>query len=174
MKDSASPPAASAGPPPTADVQDPLPESTWFWRRVFVFVVTAFACWQTHRAIDRLADIAVVNPAIGVPAFVDLLHWLLFLVILMVTYYLVAPSAEQITRMIQTARALREGVVFSSAAKVAAPGGMAETTLTAGKQGRNPDARIAEEKAGPVPYEGPELADVPEPPADTPEEPTWR
>ena len=126
-------PAATAGPPPTADIQDPLPESTWLWRRVFVFVVTGFVCWQVHRAVDRMADIAITSPAIGVPAFVDLLHWLLALVILMVTYYLVAPSAEQITTMIQTARALREGVVFSGASKATAPSGAAETSTVAGK-----------------------------------------
>lgn len=130
--------AATAGPPPTADIQDPLPESTWRWRRAFVYVVTLFIAGQTHRAVGRLADIAVVKPDIGVPAFVDLIHWLLFTLILMVTYYLVAPSAEQITKMIQTARSLREGVVFSGAAKVAGPSGTAETTATAGKPAAAP------------------------------------
>jgi hypothetical protein len=138
-------PQATAGPPPMVDVQDPLPESTWLWRRVFVFVVTGFVCWQVHRAVDRLADIAITNPQLGVPAFVDLLHWLLALVILMVTYYLVAPSAEQITRMIQVARALRAGVNFTSSAKATAPSGTAESTAVAG---RAPPPAAEKEPAG--------------------------
>lgn len=125
--------AASAGPPPVADIQDPLPESAWLWRRIFVFAVTAWILLLIGLQLDRLGDIAIVSPAEGIKAFIIIIRWLLFIVILMVTYYLVAPSAEQITKMIQTARALKEGVVFSGAAKVVKGDSSAETSATAGK-----------------------------------------
>ncbi len=96
------------------DPQDPLPESNWLWRRVFVYLVTAVVMWFLWGAIDRLGGVAVLYPMQGVPALLNLCHWLIVLVILMVTYYLLAPSAEQMTKAIHTAALLRSGVQLAS------------------------------------------------------------
>lgn len=95
---------------PPIDLQDPLPESNWVWRRVFVFAVTAAVLWMTWKGIDRLGAVAMVEPTRGVPALLSLCKSLLFLTMLMATYYMVAPSAEQIVKMMKTAALLRSGV----------------------------------------------------------------
>lgn len=100
--------------PKLPDVQDPLPESGWFWRRLYVFAVTAAILWMVWGAIDRLGASAMLQPAKGVPALLSLCKSLLFLVLAMATYYLVAPSAEQITKMVKTASLLKNGVQFAA------------------------------------------------------------
>ena len=138
MDHSAETAAATAGPPPSADAHDPLPESNWVWRRVFVFAVTSCFCFMIWRYGDRLADIAVVavsqqeNAVSTVRALLTLCKWLLAGLYMMILFYLLAPSAEQLTKMIQTARSLRSGVSFHSTAKAKGPEGTAETTTAAG------------------------------------------
>lgn len=121
---------------PAVDLQDPLPESNWFWRRVFVFVVTAVVMWFLWGAIHSLGAVAVLHPTQGVPALLNLCHWLIVLVILMVTYYLLAPSAEQMTKMMHTAALLRSGVQIASRS-VQEPG-RTETAQTAGRPAPEP------------------------------------
>lgn len=96
------------------DLQDPLPESNWMWRRIFVYVVTAVLLWFLWGAIDRLGGVAILYPRQGVPALLSLCRWIMAFNILMVTYYLLAPSAEQMTKMIHMAALLRSGVQFAS------------------------------------------------------------
>jgi hypothetical protein len=114
------------------DLQDPLPESSWFWRRVFVFSVTAAVLWMLWGAIDRLGTVARVSPEEGVPALLSLCKWIIGFTGLMVTYYMVAPSAEQITKMVKTAALLRSGVQVSGRRTVETPEGTTETAKTVG------------------------------------------
>jgi len=121
-------PSNSASTPATAvDVQDPLPESDWFWRRVFTYAVT----------VVLLAGIAYVLQ--GLRDVQDSAHLyeigmrLTMLVALLVTYYLVAPSAEQIVKLVQAARLIRAGVPFYRTASAETPeGGKTEVTTAAG------------------------------------------
>lgn len=96
--------------PEPVDIQDPLPESSWLWRRVFVFVVTAVVLWFLWGAMDRLGNVAMIDPRLGVPALLSLCKWIISLTILMSTYYLIAPSAEQVVKMFKIASMLRSGV----------------------------------------------------------------
>ena len=96
--------------PATVDIQDPLPEANWFWRRVFVFLVTLALLYMVWGAMDRLAAAAMLQPRLGIPALLTLGKWLTALAGMVVTYYMVAPSAEQITKMLQTAGLLKAGV----------------------------------------------------------------
>lgn len=95
------------------DPQDPLPEASWFWRRVFVFWVTGVVLWFLWGAIDRLGAVAFVSPKEGVPALLELCKWIISLTILMATYYMIAPSAEQIVKIFKVAALIRTGNLVS-------------------------------------------------------------
>lgn len=117
--------------PAVADVQDPLPESSWLWRRVFTFVVTGVILYFLWCAMDRLSRVAMIAPAEGVPALLALCKWIISLTILMTTYYLIAPSAEQIVKVVQVAGMLRSGVQI--AGRLVSDGDRTDTAKTAGR-----------------------------------------
>jgi len=117
---------ADVAPSMVSDLQDPLPESSWFWRRVFVFGVTIAVLWMLWGAITQLANVALVEPKLGVPALLTLCKWIIAFTGMMVTYYMVAPSAEQLTKMIKTASLLKAGVQVSGRRHEGADGSMDE------------------------------------------------
>lgn len=115
----------------TTDLQDPLPESSWFWRRVFVFTVTAAVLWMLWGAITQLGNVALVEPRLGVPALLTLCKWIIGMTALMATYYMVAPSAEQLTKMVKVASLLQAGVQVAGK-RVETPDGQKEEAKTVG------------------------------------------
>ena len=117
---------------PTVDLQDPLPEASWLWRRVFVFATTAAVFWMLWAAIDRLAAVALAAPHLGVPALLSLCKWIIGFSGMMATYYMVAPSAEQIVKMLKTAALLRSGVQVAGKRVEDSPEGRTETAKTVG------------------------------------------
>ena len=80
------------------DPQDPLPEGRWLFRRLFTWLLVLMCCallgWIVHqlRGEARLVEVA---------------QWLIGLIALLSTYYLIAPSAEHIVRLVQAGRTLR-------------------------------------------------------------------
>lgn len=80
------------------DPQDPLPESTFTWRRTFSYTVTVALLGLLGWIIYRLGTASELA---------DTAFWILVLLWWVVTYYMVAPSAEQIARIIQAARVMR-------------------------------------------------------------------
>lgn len=122
---------ADLSPSSTTDLQDPLPESSWFWRRVFVFAVTAAVLWMLWGAITQLANVALVEPRLGVPALLTLCKWIIGFSGMMVTYYMVAPSAEQLTKMVKVASLLKSGVQVAGT-RVETPEGHVEGAKTVG------------------------------------------
>jgi cation transport ATPase len=111
------------------DIQDPLPEANWLWRRVFTFLalVVVFGiliglAFATNRIvgnvvgrIDTMNAAAVADIALRALSVIETMFRLMFWALLVVvTYYMVAPSAEQITKMLQTARLLKAGVQIAS------------------------------------------------------------
>ena len=155
------------------DPQDPLPEANWFWRRVFVFVALAASFGiliglglATNRIVsnivNRIDSMDAVNVAqitvVALHVIQQMFTLMFYTVIVIVTYYMVAPSAEQITKMLQTARLLKAGVQIASRAKVETPDRREETQATLGLP--------------PQPVVPPAVADSePAPSADTPEAP---
>lgn len=113
------------------DLQDPLPESSWFWRRVFVFGVTIAVLWMLWGAITQLANVALVEPRLGVPALLTLCKWIIGFTGMMVTYYMIAPSAEQLTKMVKTVSLLKAGVQVSGR-RVEGADGSSEEAKTVG------------------------------------------
>lgn len=79
------------------DPQDPLPEAKFTYRRIFSYSVSlallailAFIVWRMDDS-DALRQLAL---------------YLCVLLFFVITYYMVAPSAEQIVKLIQSARVL--------------------------------------------------------------------
>ncbi|PZU74140.1 MAG: hypothetical protein DI531_08180 [Brevundimonas sp.] len=71
------------------DPQDPLPEGQWLFRRIFTWTLTVALLgllgWITWRMpADALQPVAL---------------WLIGLIALVVTYYLLAPSAAELARI---------------------------------------------------------------------------
>lgn len=74
---------------------DPLPESNFIWRRWFSYVL----------AVGLMAFVGWIIALLNTPKeLANLGFWLLVLLWWVVTYYMIAPSAEQIARIIQSAR----------------------------------------------------------------------
>lgn len=122
------------------DPQDPLPEPTWGWRRFYVYVVTVVILVLVWLGVTRLAEAAMMDPSLGIAALLDAVKWLIASLICVITYYLIAPSAEQIVKMIQAARIKR---VTVEAEKDVATSSVAQDAATAQAQldlGTSPSA----------------------------------
>lgn len=116
----------SKAPPLTADPQDPLPESGFFYRRITTWVVgiTVLALlWFIVVALRALEQ--------G-DGLVTVAKWLIGLLALVLTYYLIAPSAEHIVRLGQTVGAWKAGITTSVTSRIDAKKGVAETKTAAG------------------------------------------
>lgn len=126
-------PAAAASPPPTVDPQDPLPDPSWLWRRVFVFAtggaLLAFGYVQT--AI--IGQVAMKGSETAIAGLIKVAERDQALIAILILFYMVAPSAEQITKMLATASAWKKGVSTSSISRAVAPdGSTAEASNSAG------------------------------------------
>lgn len=129
------------------DPQDPLPEANWLWRRVFTFAVLALAFgiliglgWATNRIVGnivgRIDNMDARNVAqitvVALNVILQMFKMMFYVVGFNMLLYIVAPSAEQITKMIQTARLLRGGVQIASRARYDRPDHSEETQATIG------------------------------------------
>ncbi|HEX8224461.1 MAG TPA: hypothetical protein VF605_11655 [Allosphingosinicella sp.] len=161
-------PAVTAGPPPTADPQDPLPESNWLYRRILIFAGVASCAIGLGIIIAIFHGIATralasADSANGaqitlhaIEALYNLGFWLVIIVLVNLTLYLIAPSAEQATKMLATVQALKGGVTFASRSAIATPTARAETASIAGVGAEAP-------KAAPVAAPAPAAAAEPVP-----------
>lgn len=106
------------------DLQDPLPESNFFWRRVYSYVVT-FAVWGLLTyLIYKMTDAESLRWS---ALYLSVLLWFT------ITYYMIAPSAEQITRIIQAARTLRSGVEMTRTGRTERNGRVSEAETHVGR-----------------------------------------
>jgi hypothetical protein len=121
---------ADAGPPPVVKNHDPLPESSWFWRRVLVFGLCTIGVIGIWIMVQTMVNLASNQPTLIVGAFVKIIGWLLVLVWFAMTYYLIAPSAEQVVKMVNLAGMLKGGASWITTATAAgSDGGQATTTV---------------------------------------------
>lgn len=131
--------------PPAVDAQDPLPEATWFFRRIFVFGLSVALLAMIWFKIDAVADVARAGSETAIAGLVALLKWCLATIGALILFYLLAPSAEQLTRLIQTARTLQTGrVAFrSSSSATSADGAHAQSRTEAGPVTLHPERETA-------------------------------
>lgn len=117
------------------DVQDPLPETNWFWRRVYTFVLSLVSVGMIWYGLEVLTSLGDGDSVYRVTRYMIGVH------VLLITYYMVAPSAEQIVKLIQAAKLLQAGVPVTRRAVVETPqGGRTEVETTAGRS-HTPPAR---------------------------------
>lgn len=98
------------------DPQDPLPESAWTWRRTFVFLTSIILLgilWENLSEIGEVAKASAGGSETAIAGQVVITKYVLGAFALNQLFYLVAPSAEQITRIIQAANAMKAGVRFT-------------------------------------------------------------
>lgn len=134
--------ASTTDPTSAVDVQDPLPESDWLWRRVYTYVSSMLIllgiAWTLY-GLDKAGEGA------GLLEMGVRLCWLLALVI---TFYMVAPSAEQIARIIQAASILKSGAsITRTATATTTDGAQTSVTTSAG----TPAAPVAPDAPQPAP-----------------------
>lgn len=115
-----------------SDPQDPLPEANWLWRRVFTFAVLLAAfvlalglAIALNRIVGNIVGRLDTMDAKSVTAItlraldviLRMFTLMVYVVLVNMLLYIVAPSAEQVTKLIQTARLLRGGVQMSTRAR---------------------------------------------------------
>lgn len=121
----------TSGPAPaTVELQDPLPEANWFWRRLFSFLLAllvlgvmiglAFAVNRIVGAvvgkIDNMSAEAVRAITIQALTVIDnMFNKTFWALVMVITYYMVAPSAEQITKFVQHAGILKQSGILAEA-----------------------------------------------------------
>lgn len=140
--------AATTADPATArvDVQDPLPETNWFWRRVYTFVLSLISVGMIWYGLEAVTTAGDMDSVYRITRYMIGVH------VLLITYYMVAPSAEQIVKLIQAAKLLQAGVPVTRRAVVETPqGGRTEVETTAG----HPDATTPRNRS-PEPPQGDE------------------
>lgn len=110
------------------DIQDPLPETNWFWRRVYTFVLSLVSVGMIWYALEAVTNAGDMDSIYRIARYMIGVH------VLLITYYMVAPSAEQIVKLIQAAKLLQAGVPITRRASVQGPQGRrAEVETTAGR-----------------------------------------
>lgn len=129
------------------DVQDPLPETNWFWRRVYTFALSLISVafiWFGLEALNSMREPRLVY---------SITRYMIGVHVLLITFYMLAPSAEQMVKLIQSARLLRSGIPITRSAVVETPqGGRTEVRTTAGApealppQNRSPEPPEADEE----------------------------
>lgn len=109
------------------DIQDPLPETNWFWRRVYTFALSLISVAFIWFGVEALYDLRQPD------AIYRLTRYMIGVHVLLITYYMLAPSAEQLVKLVQAAKLLQSGVTIQRSATVESPeGGRAEVISTAG------------------------------------------
>lgn len=122
--------SAQAGSDPATarvDVQDPLPETSWLWRRIYVFTFSMISVAFILYGLESLHGMRDAEAVYRITRYMIAVHAMLIL------FYMVAPSAEQIVKLIQAARIIRSGVTTTRSAVVETPeGGRTEVSTTTG------------------------------------------
>lgn len=137
--------ASTTGGDVRADLQDPLPEPNWLWRRSYTFALSLISLgfvWYGAEAMFLMKRpeelFAITRYMIGILAF-------------LILCYMVAPSAEQITKLVQASKIIQSGVPMSRTAEAETDEGKTKITATVGDQ----SGALAE----PEPYIAPEDRD---------------
>lgn len=119
------------------DVQDPLPETNWFWRRVYTFVLSLVSVAFIWYGIEALTGMQQPEAVYRVTRYMIGVH------VMLITYYMVAPSAEQIIKIIQSAKLLRAGIPITRSAAVQTPQGTRTEVKTVAGREEPPAAPVA-------------------------------
>lgn len=123
------PPAANAA---HADLQDPLPENNWFWRRLFVYLATSGLFWLLWIVVERLATTALLRPDVGIPSLETIGKWIIGFGWSLATYYMLGASGEHVVKVFQAAGLFKAGLAHRVTSTTVEPGKTESTTTTTG------------------------------------------
>lgn len=104
------------GPPVTIDPQNPLPEASFMWRRIFAAAISANALVFVWFAAAWLVGGAQWQFLYG------LTKLMIFGAGLILTYYFIAPSAAELTNMIQSASIIKHSLTTAAETAAGAAG----------------------------------------------------
>jgi len=110
---------AAPAPAPPGETHDPIPESNWFWRRVFVFAACTMVCIGVWGMVITMVHLAGDHAELIVGAFVRIIGWLLLFAWFAMTYYIVGTNGEQVVRIVQTASMFKSGLSQTMAQQAA-------------------------------------------------------
>lgn len=94
---------ADAGPPPSVDIQDPLPEASWIWRRLLtwaVLLLCSVALWQILEALHDLKS---------TQGLIEIAKWLIVTLNLTLFYYMAGANAAELVRLVQSVKLFGSG-----------------------------------------------------------------
>jgi hypothetical protein len=121
------------------DAQDPLPESGFLYRRITVWVVGLIILGLLWFNVHALRELEHGD------GLVEISKWLIVLLALVLTYYLIAPSAEHIVRIFQTVSAWKAGIATSvTTATRSAAGATTSSKTVTGLTQQPGDGELAE------------------------------
>lgn len=106
--------------PHKIDPQDPLPETNWFWRRVYTFALSLISVAFIWYGLESLNAMRQPQHVFSITRYMVGVH------VLLITFYMLAPSAEQIVKLVQAAKLLRAGVPLRQPPALPAPAPVAE------------------------------------------------
>lgn len=101
--------------PHKIDPQDPLPETNWFWRRVYTFALSLISVAFIWYGLESLNAMQQPQHVFSITRYMVGVH------VLLITFYMLAPSAEQIVKLVQAAKLLRAGVPLRQPPALPAP-----------------------------------------------------
>jgi hypothetical protein len=113
--------------PQRVDVQDPLPEPSWLWRRVYTFALSLISLGFIWYGAEAMFLLKRADELFAITRYMIAILGVLIL------FYMVAPSAEQIVRLIQAAKILQAGVPITRRAVSETTEGRTEVETTAGQ-----------------------------------------
>jgi hypothetical protein len=115
------------------DPQDPIPESNWIPRRLLIASGVIIGSAGIAYVLFLIGQLGKAKPLEAIEALVSVAHWILALMVIDRILYLVAPSAEQVTKMFATLSAWKNGITFRSTATATTPdGGKVTATQASG------------------------------------------
>lgn len=115
------------------DPQDPLPENDWFWRRTYTFVMTLASLGFIWFGVEALYSMA--RPEL----LYSITRYMIGILFVQILFYMVAPSAEQIVKLIQAAKIIRSGIPTSQREVVETPRKRTERKTVTGRPDTDDD-----------------------------------
>lgn len=135
------PPAATV----TIDAQNPLPEPSFFWRRWISIIICANAlvfAWFAAAWLTGGEQWAMLY---------GLTKLLIYFAALVLTYYFIAPSASELTNMIQSAGIIKKTLTVAETTQKSAAGAQASYSQRRFESDPAPDSVIPEPAPGEAP-----------------------
>lgn len=139
--------AKATSEPLSVDVQDPLPESNWFWRRVFIFGLTMVLIVGAWWLLSPMRVRVLAGDKTAILGVFDTLWYAFGLILVNQILYTVAPSGEQVVKMFNLSSILTKGAGWMNTA--AATSSTGETVHVQSKAGSVAAPAAASEAGAP-------------------------